>query len=62
MVQEGRDFSEGFKTAAVALLASGGRPLLRIAGELGISPWMARNWGNRPITHLDAPPAHGDLS
>jgi transposase len=32
---------------AVALLASSGRPLLQIAGELAISPSMLRNWRNR---------------
>lgn len=36
-----------FKKEAVALLASSGRPLVQIAGELGISPSMLRNWRNR---------------
>jgi len=47
MVQERRQFTDEFKTEAVALLASSGRPLLQIAGELGISPSMLRNWRNR---------------
>jgi transposase len=47
MDQGRRQFTDEFKTAAVALLASSGRPLLQIAGELGISPWMLRNWRNR---------------
>ena len=47
MGQERRQFTDEFKREAVALLASSGRPLLQIAGELGISPWMLRNWRNR---------------
>jgi transposase len=47
MGQERRHFTDEFKTEAVALLASSGRPLLQIAGELGISPSMLRNWRTR---------------
>jgi transposase-like protein len=47
MGQERRHFRDAFKTEAVALLASGGRRLARIAGELRISPAMLRNWPNR---------------
>ncbi len=47
MDQERRHFTDEFKTEAVALLASSGRPLLQIARELGISPSMLRNWRNR---------------
>jgi transposase len=47
MGQERRQFTDEFKTEAVALLASSGRPLLQIANELGISPSMLRNWRNR---------------
>jgi transposase len=47
MGQERRRFTDEFKTEAVALLASSGRPLVQIAGELGISPSMLRNWRNR---------------
>ena len=39
-----REFSPGFKREAVALLESGGRPLMQVATELGISPSMLRNW------------------
>ena len=35
-----------FKREAVALLVSSGRPLSRIASELGISSSMLRNWRN----------------
>jgi len=38
MGQERRHFTDEFKTEAVALLASSGRLLVQIAGELGISP------------------------
>ena len=37
MGQERRRFTDEFKREAVALLASSGRPLVQIAGELGIS-------------------------
>jgi transposase len=47
MGQGRRQFTDEFKREAVALLASSGRPLLQIAGELGISPSMLRNWRNR---------------
>ena len=47
MGQERRHFTDEFKTEAIALLASSGRPLIQIANELGISPSMLRNWRNR---------------
>src|SRR4051794_34143945 len=47
MGQERRHFRDEFKTEAIAVLASSGRPLIRIAGELGLSPWMLRHWRNR---------------
>jgi transposase len=47
MGQERRHFTDEFKQEAVALLAGSGRPLIQIAGELGISPSMLRNWRNR---------------
>ena len=47
MGQERRHFTDEFKTEAIALLAGSGRPLVQIAGELGISPSMLRNWRNR---------------
>jgi len=47
MGQERRHFTDEYKTEAIALLASSGRPLVKIAGELGISPSMLRNWRNR---------------
>ncbi len=49
MGQERRHFTDEFKTEAVALLASSGRPLVQIASELGISPSMLRNWRNRSV-------------
>src|SRR3954449_11246156 len=47
MGQERRHFTDEFKTEAIALLAGSGRPLIQIAGELGISPSMLGNWRNR---------------
>jgi len=47
MAEGRRQFTDEFKQEAIALLASSGRPLLQIAGELGISPSMLRNWRNR---------------
>jgi transposase len=47
MGQERRHFTDEFKRESVALLASSGRSLGEIAGELGISPSMLRNWRNR---------------
>jgi len=47
MGRERRHFADDFKTEAIALLASSGRPLVQIAGELGLSPSMLRNWRHR---------------
>src|SRR5215467_1080040 len=46
MSQGRRHFTDEFKREAVALLVSSGRPLSRIASELGISASMLRNWRN----------------
>ena len=46
MSQGRRHFTDEFKREAVALLVSSGRPLSRIASELGLSPSMLRNWHN----------------
>jgi transposase len=45
MAQARRQFTDDFKREAVALLVSSGRPLMQIAGELGIAPSMLRNSG-----------------
>ena len=42
-----REFTEEFKREAVGLLESSGRPLMRVAKELGIQPSMLRNWRRR---------------
>ena len=39
-----RSFTDEFKREAVSLLASSGRPLTRVATELGIQPSMLRTW------------------
>ena len=46
MSQGRRHFTDEFKREAVALLVSSGRPLSRIASELGTSPSMLRNCRN----------------
>ena len=61
-----------FKREAVGLLASSGRPLSQIAGELGIAPSRLRAWRNRsgggqaglarrPNTQAAIPPGGSDL-
>ena len=47
MGQERGHFTDEFKTEAIALLTGSDRRLVQIAGELGISPSMLRNWRNR---------------
>ena len=42
-----REFTEEFKREAVGLLESSGRPLMRVAEELGIQPSMLRSWRGR---------------
>ena len=49
-----RTFTDEFKREAVALLVSGGRPLMQVAAELGIQPSMLRGWrgaanGSKPL-------------
>ena len=44
MAKTGREFSLEFKREAVAPPESGGRPLMRVATEAGLSPSMLRNW------------------
>ena len=44
MAKTRREFSPEFKREAVALLESSGRPLTRVASEVGVSPSMLRNW------------------
>lgn len=39
-----RQYEEGFKRRAVALLETSGRSLNRIAAELGVSHWNLRDW------------------
>jgi transposase len=46
MGQGRRHFTDEFKREAVALVVSSGRPLSRIAGELGIAASMLGNWRN----------------
>ena len=41
-----RQYTDEFKREAVGLLASSGRPLSQIAGELGISAARLRAWRN----------------
>ena len=53
MTKTRRDFTPEFKREAVALLQSSGRPLTRIAAELGIQPSMLRNW--RGLQNGEAP-------
>lgn len=36
-----------FKTQAVQLLHTSGRPLTQIAHELGVKPWQLRDWKKR---------------
>jgi transposase len=39
-----RAFTDEFKREAVSLLASSGRPLTRVASELGVQPSLLRSW------------------
>ena len=68
-----RLFTDEFKREAVGLLASSGRPLSQIAGELGIAASRLRAWRNkgdggqagsprRPNTQAAIPPACTDLA
>jgi transposase len=67
-----RHYTDDFKREAVGLLASSGRPLSKIAGELGIPAARLRAWRNttggragsprRPNTQAAIPPAGADLA
>ncbi len=58
-----RTFTAEFKQEAVALLQSIGRPLARVATELGVQPSMLQHWraalnGERPRA---SPPGRADV-
>ena len=53
MTKTRREFTPEFKREAVELLRSSGRPLTRVAAELGIQPSMLRNW--RTVRNGGAP-------
>jgi transposase len=66
-------YTDEFKREAVGLLASSGRPLSQIAGELGIPAARLRAWRNRsgggqagsprrPNTQAAIPPGGTDLA
>jgi transposase len=66
-------YTDDFKQEALGLLASSGRPLSQIAGELGIPAARLRAWRNtggggqagsprRPNTQAAIPPAGADLA
>jgi transposase len=57
MTKTRRSFTDEFKREAVALLESSGRPLMRVAAELGIQPSMLRNW--RAVAHGAPPRSQG---
>jgi transposase len=68
-----RQYTNEFKREALGLLASSGRPLSQIAGELGIPAARLRAWCNRsgggqagsprrPNTQAAIPPAGVDLA
>jgi transposase len=49
-----RQYDEGFRRNAAALVESSGRPLKEIATELGVSHWNLRDWTkkhgrNKPV-------------
>ena len=45
-----------FKTQAVQLVNSSGKPLAAIARELGVPVWQLRDWKNRLQPKLDQQP------
>jgi len=51
-----KTYDEEFKKQAVQLLIRSGRPLAQIARELGIDPWMLRDWKKRLQPELAAQP------
>ena len=53
MTKTRRTFTDEFKHEAVALLESSGRPLMQVAGELGIQPSMLRS--GRAAAHGTVP-------
>jgi transposase len=42
-----KQYDDGFRRNAVALVESSGRPLSEIAAELGVSHWNLRDWTKR---------------
>src|SRR4029077_5753465 len=52
-------YTDEFKREAVGLLASSGRPLSQIAGELGIAPSLGSGRRECPPAARERAPAHG---
>ncbi len=52
-------YTEDFRSEAVNLLLSGGRPLKRVAVELGVSSNTLRTWRNRAASKGSATQAVG---
>lgn len=52
-------YTEEFRSNAVELLRTSGRPLKRVAVELGVSAESLRAWRNRAISRGDAAQAAG---
>src|SRR5208282_3452962 len=50
-----RQYTDEFKREALGLLASSGRPLSQIAGELGIPAARLRAWRNRSGSQAGSP-------
>ena len=49
MPRKRRNYSEDFRNDAVNLLLTSGRPLKRVAADLGISDNSLRNWRSRAL-------------
>jgi len=52
-------YTDAYRSEAVNLLLSSGRPLKRVAAELGISPNALRTWRNRATSQGSATQAEG---
>jgi len=49
MPKPARNYDEDFRTEAVKLLLTSGRPLKKVAEELGVSDNSLRNWRDRAL-------------
>lgn len=59
-MKERRHYDERFKREAAELVISSGRPLARVARELGISAFTLKNWKDKALREMGGTEVNGE--